>query len=309
MKKIQTKLAMAIALLLAVTLNANAQPGGQTNQTQKEVMSKLEERRAARAADERAAQEKAGQLGLPVADAKQGDVDFIFFDGKRFGTYHPKTNSFDIFKHVTSSNQWVSYTFDFNKSGEVTYKGTKVGSINADGSMESGQTKGITIDKNNSVYWNGKNIGSISALCEIYYFSSVMVYYNKPIDPKIAAFMFFCQHLTDSSIKEQIESNKVAGKLPRAGTLNAKYHDAALASIKRRISDVQDVVITSNDWRIVRDNLGNIISRACDGWYIIKYGNGRRAISYCWSQKHLGGGKYDTLQASTRNGFDPIDLE
>ena len=134
-----------------------------------------------------------------------------------------------------------------------------------------------------------------------------MIYYNKPIDPKIAAFMFFCQHLTDSSIKEMIETHKAA--LPRAGTLNATYHDQALASIKRRVSDVQDVVITSNEWRIVRDNLGNIISRACDGWYIIKYGNGRRAISYCWRQKYMGGGKYDTLQASTRNGFDPIELE
>lgn len=275
---------------------------------QKDIDKKLQELRASRAADEKAAQDKAGQTGiLPQADVANGDVDFFYFDGRRMGIYHPKTNSFDLFKRDASANRWLTYTFDFNKNGKVTYKNQEVGVINSDGTMKSGQTNGISLDDQNFVYWNGKCVGSVSAFCEIYLFSNVMAYYYKPIDPKIAAFMLFCQTFTDSSIKEHI-ANNTSNKL-KPGSLNDEYHDAALASIKRRFPNVLDVVITSNEWRIIRDNLGNIISRACDGWYIIPNGNGRRAISYCWKQSYMGGGQYDKLVESTANGFDPIDLD
>ena len=274
----------------------------------KDVEKKLKDLRKERAATEKAAQDEAGQTGnLPIADEANGDVDIFFFSGKRLGIYHSKTNTFDIFKRYTAENKWLTYTFKIEKDGKVTYNNSEVGKINSDGTMFSGQTSGISLDNQNFVYWKGTRVGSISAFCEIYYFSTLMAYYYHPIDPKIAAFMYFCQTETDSSIKEQINNVKNAALNP--GSLNAEYHDAALASIKRRFPNVQDVVITSNEWRIIRDNLGNIISRACDGWYIIPNGNDRRAISYCWKQSYMGGGQYDKLVESAANGFDPIDLE
>lgn len=274
----------------------------------KDVEKKLKEMRKERAMTEKAAQDEAGQTGnLPIADEAKGDVDFFYFSGQRMGIYHPSTNSFDLFKLNTSNNKWITYTFKIEKDGKVTYDNYEVGKINSDGTMYSGQTKGISLDNQNFIYWNATRVGSISAFCEIYNFSTIMAYYYHPIDPKIAAFMYFCQTATDSSLKERLNNVKNAALTP--GSLNAEYHDAALASIKRRFPNVLDVVITSNEWRIIRDNLGNIISRACDGWYIIPNGNGRRAISYCWKQSYLGGGQYDKLVESAANGFDPIDLD
>lgn len=331
------RLAMAIALLLAVNMNADAQLGGLLNKAkevakgvvqgdvqgavqqqiantqanmvrQQDVDKKMKELRKERAANEKATQDKTGQTGnLPLADESKGDVDFFFADGKRMGIYHPKTKAFDIFKRDVSANRWVTYTFNIGDNGMVTYNGSEVGIINSDGTMKSGQTKGISLDSQSFVYWNGKQVGSVSDFREIYLFSNVMAYYYLPLDPKIATFMFYCQTLTDASIKELLD-NQTAAVL-RPGSLHAQHHDAALTSIKRRIPQAQDVVITSNDWRIIRDNLGNIISRACDGWYIIKNGTGRRAISYCWRQQYMGGGQYGNLEASAANGFDPIDLE
>ena len=312
------RLAMATALLLAVNMIANAQSGEVWQQQaanaqvdlarQRDVEKKLAELRQERAANEKAAQDQAGQTGnLPLADVKNGDVEFFYFDGRRMGIYHTKTKAFDLFKRDASSKKWLTYTFDINNNGVVSYKGSEVGVINSDGTMKSGQTTGISLDGQNFVYWNGKRVGSVSATCEVYLFSNIMAYYYSPIDPKIAAFFLFCETFTDSSIKEHLANNTSAKIKP--GSLNAQYHAAALASIQKRIQGVQDVVITSNDWRIIRDNLGNIISRACDGWYFIKNGTGRRAISYCWKQSYLGGGRYGSLEASAANGFDPIDLE
>ena len=275
---------------------------------QRDVEKKLKELRQQRAANERAAQDKAGQSGkLPIADESKGDVDIFFNSGERMGIYHPKTNTFDIFKRYTVTNEWLIYTFKIERDGKVTYNNSEVGKINSDGTMNSGQTKGISLDNQNFVYWNGKQVGAVSDFCEIYLFSNIMAYYYHPIDPKIAAFMYFCQTATDASLKERVANNTKA--LIRPGSLNAANHDAALASIKRRFPNALDVVITSNDWRIIRDNLGNIISRACDGYYIIKNGNGRRAISYCWRQKYMGGGQYGKLEESAANGFAPIDLD
>jgi hypothetical protein len=314
------RLAMATAMLLAVNMNANAQDELKNTvqqqaanvqvdmARQQDVEKKLAKLQRERAANEKTAQDQAGQTGnLPLADVKNGDVEFFYFDGRRMGIYHTKTKAFDLFKRDASSNKWLIYTFDINNSGVVSYKGNEVGIINSDGSMKSGQTKGIFLDGQNFVYWNGKRVGSVSATCEIYLFSNIMAYYYSPIDPKIAAFFVFCETFTDTSIKEHIANNTAAKIKP--GSLNAQYHSAALASIQKRIQGVQDVVITSNEWRIIRDDLGNIISRACDGWYFIKNGTGRRAISYCWKQSYLGGGNYDSLEASAANGFDPIDLE
>lgn len=323
------KALMVIILAFGACVSANAQLGGLVDKAKntakdkvqqqvgdaqvdmarsKDVEKKLKERRKERAATEKAAQDEAGQTGnLPIADEAKGDVDFFYYSGKRLGIYHPSTNTFDLFKHHTSTNKWITYTFKIEKDGTVTYDNSKVGNINSDGTMYSGQTKGISLDNQNFVYWNDTRVGSISAFCEIYCFSALMAYYYHPIDPKIATFMYFCQTASDASIQEQINIVKNATLKP--GSLNAEYHDAALASIKRRFPNVQDVVITSNEWRIIRDNLGNIISRACDGWYIIPNGNGRRAISYCWKQSYLGGGQYDKLVESAANGFDPIDLE
>lgn len=312
------RLAMATAMLLTVSTNAHAQLDEVMRQQaanaqvdlarQRDVENKLAELRRERAANEKAAQAQAGQTGnLPLADEKNGDVEFFYFDGRRMGIYHTKTKAFDLFKRDASSNKWLTYTFDINNNGVVSYKGSEVGIINSDGTMKSGQTTGISLDGQNFVYWNGKRVGSVSATCEVYLFSNIMAYYYFPIDPKIAAFFLFCETFTDSSIKEHLANNTSAKIKP--GSLNDQYHAAALASIKKRVQGVQDVVITSNDWRIIRDNLGNIISRACDGWYFIKNGTGRRAISYCWKQSYLGGGKYDSLEASAANGFDPIDLE
>lgn len=335
------RLAMAAAMLIAVNINVNAQLGGLLNKAKEKakqvvtgvakdgvnstiqqeigdaqvdmarrqsVEKKLKELRQQRAANEKAAQDQAGQTGtLPLADEANGDVDVIFFSGKRMGTYHPKTNTFDIFKHYTTENRWVSYTFKIEKGGSVTYNNKEVGKINSDGTMTSGQTKGISLDNENFVYWNGKQVGAVSGLYEIYMGSNLVTYCYHPIDPKILAYMYFCQTATDATMKQHLDYVKTAALTP--GSLHASNRAAALASIKRRFPNAIDVIITSNDWRVIRDNLGNIISRACDGYYIIKNGNGRRAISYCWRQKYMGGGRYGNLEESTANGFDPIDLD
>lgn len=278
---------------------------------QKDIRKKQEEYRKARAANEKAAQDKCGQTGtLPMADMTKGDVDFYYDNGMRMGIYHTKTKVWEKFVRdkKVDPNKWYSMNFTFKDDGTVVIDdGTKVGEFSSDGTVNSGVTKGIKVDKDNFVYMNGKQIGSISELGDIYLGNAFVGYYYGSIDPKIAAYMIYCVNLNGKFITEELARQTQSKIMP--GSLNDEYHDAALASIKRRLPNVQDVVITSNEWRIIRDNLGNIISRACDGWYIIPNGNGRRAISYCWKQSYLGGGQYDKLVESAANGFDPIDLD
>ena len=278
---------------------------------QKDIKKKQEEYRKARAANEKAAQDKCGQTGtLPMADMTKGDVDFYYDNGMRMGIYHTKTKVWEKFVRdkKVDPNKWYSMNFTFKDDGTVVIDdGTKVGEFSSDGTVNSGVTKGIKVDKDNFVYMNGKQIGSISELGDIYLGNAFVGYYYGSIDPKIAAYMIYCVNLNGKFITEELARQAQSKIMP--GSLNDQYHDAALTSIKRKIPNVQDVVITSNEWRIIRDSLGNIISRACDGWYIIPNGNGRRAISYCWKQSYLGGGNYDSLVPSTANGFDPIDLD
>jgi hypothetical protein len=317
------RLAMATAMLLAVNMNANAQDGLKNTVQQQTAKAQVDlarqrdieriqsERRQARAAQEKAKQDACGQTGtLPQANLKNGDVDFFYDNGKRMGIYHSKTKIWEKFlcdKSVTP-NKWFSRNHIFKDDNTVEYEdGTKVGIFNSDGTITSGFTRGISLDKDNFVFWNGKKIGSVSELGEYYLGNTFIGYSYGYIEPKIAAYIMFCTYLTEDLITNEL-ARQTSEKI-KPGSLNAQYHSAALASIQKRIQGVQDVVITSNDWRIIRDDLGNIISRACDGWYFIKNGTGRRAISYCWKQSYLGGGKYDSLEASAANGFDPIDLE
>ena len=106
------RLAMATALLLAVNMNANAQSGEVWQQQaanaqvdlarQRDVEKKLAELRQERAANEKAAQDQAGQTGnLPLADEKNGDV-----------TLNSSTLTVDVWasiiprqKPLTSSNE------------------------------------------------------------------------------------------------------------------------------------------------------------------------------------------------------------
>ena len=278
---------------------------------QNEVRKKQEEFRKARAANEKAAQDNCGQTGaLPMADMAKGDVDFYYDNGKRMGIYHTKTKVWEKFVRdkKVDPNKWYSIHFTIKDDGTVVFDdGSKVGEFSSDGTVSSGFTKGIKVGKDNFVFWNGKEIGNINELGDIHLGNTLVGYYYGTIDPKIAAYIIFCVNLNEQIITDELARQTQSKIMP--GSLNDEYHDAALASIKRRFPNVQDVVITSNEWRIIRDNLGNIISRACDGWYIIPNGNGRRAISYCWKQSYLGGGQYDKLVESAANGFDPIDLD
>ena len=330
------RLAMATAMLLAVNINADAQLGGLLNKAkkvatdiardgvqstvqqqignaqadmvrQRDVEKKLKELRQERAPKEKAKQDEEGQTGnLPIADERKGDVDFFYFSGMRCGIYHTKAKTFEHF--VKNGSNWETRSYSFKDNGQVIFEGEKpVGLFKPDGTLNSAKTEGISLDNENFVYWNGKKIGSVSRLGEVYLGNWCMTYSYSPTDSKIAAYITFCIYMNKDLIQQGLAEQKKLILTP--GSLNAEHHDAALISIKRRFPAVQDVVITSNEWRVIRDNLGNIISRACDGWYIIKNGNGRRAISYCWRQKYLGGGQYDKLEESAANGFDPIDLD
>ena len=334
------KVLMVMALAFGVSATANAQLGGlvnkakkaaknivqsgpqgavqqqiaeeQTEMVRKDVINKRrDEIRKGRAATEKAAQDKCGQTGaLPMADLKNGDVDFYFDNGMRMGIYHTKTKKWDKFVRdkKVDPNKWYPLVFTFKDDGSVVFDdGVKFGEFSADGTINSNFTKDITVGSDNYVFMKGKQIGHINELGEIYLGNTLAGYYYGSIDPKVAAFLIFCGNINEKVINDEL-ARQTQAKI-RPGEMNAEFHDAALTSIKRRYPNVLDVVITSNEWRIVRDNLGNILSRAIDGWYIIPNGNGRRAISYCWKQNYLGGGQYDKLVESTANGFDPIDLE
>ena len=327
------KALMVIILAFGASASANAQLGGLVNKAKKaaenvvqkkvqetqvdmvrqqDAAKKMNELRKERAPKEKAKQDELGQTGkLPAANLADGDVDFYLNSGQRFGIYHTKTKILERFlRDPNDNNKWISFRFNVNDDGTiVTEKGVTTGIINRDGSMRSNKTDDVSIDNDSFIYWKGTRVGSVNPAGEIRAFGDVIAYYysDKPVDPKIATYLGYCDYLDNKTIGDYLKIRKQAILTP--GSLNDEYHDAALASIKRRFSNVQDVVITSNEWRIVRDDLGNIISRVCDGWYIIPNGTGRRAISYCWKQNYMGGGQYDKLVEAAANGFDPIDLE
>ena len=134
-----------------------------------------------------------------------------------------------------------------------------------------------------------------------------MAYSYSPIDPKIAAYITFCIYLSKSQIEQGLaEQNKQ--KL-QPGSLNASLHKAALAAVKAKVQGVIDVVITSDGWTIWRDSNQNILSRIAYGYYIVKNGTRKRAISYTWKEVYMGGGQYGNLEAGKENTLAAIDFD
>ena len=158
-KLILKRLALALAIILSVSVTADAQLGNLLKKGQKAAESvvkdgakrtaqnefnqalvdqarakELEEglaaRRARRAPDEKKAIAKYGQGSLPAADTKNGDVNFYFIEGQRLGIYHAKTKTFEKFVQDPSSKKWLSKFYTFRDDGAVIYgDGRQVGTL------------------------------------------------------------------------------------------------------------------------------------------------------------------------------------
>ena len=98
------------------------------------------------------------------------------------------------------------------------------------------------------------------------------------------------------AIKNNSPENIARRPMPKAGSLNAQLHSAALAIAKKRMPNVVDVVITRDQWDVKRNALGVILHRVAYGYYIVKDAQGRKAVSHSWAQDYQGGGKYGSLR-------------
>ena len=84
------------------------------------------------------------------------------------------------------------------------------------------------------------------------------------------------------AIKGNSPANIAYRPMPKAGSLNAQLHAAALA-------------IARDQWDVKRNALGQILHRVAYGYYIVKDEVGRKAVSHSWAQDYQGG-KYGSLR-------------
>lgn len=161
----------------------------------------IEQRKAERAEKEKKAQDEAGQTGnLP--EAKRGDVNFYYISGKRMGIWHPSTKTWEKFG-LDANNKWSSVNYTIKNDGKVYYQdGVLKGMINDDGSMASVNTENIKVTKEGYVAWKNEQIGFINYIGEIWFMDDIMAYSDEPIDPKIAAYIFFCNTIDTKYIEE-----------------------------------------------------------------------------------------------------------
>ena len=103
------------------------------------------------------------------------------------------------------------------------------------------------------------------------------------------------------AVREAIANNGT-GKIdyqpmPKAGKMHASMKSKVLAVDKAISKDVVDVVITSDNWEIERNALGQPIRRVLFGYSIVQTKDGKVATRVSWAEEHQGGGKYSGLHA------------
>ncbi|MBQ7205799.1 MAG: cell envelope integrity protein TolA [Muribaculaceae bacterium] len=324
-----------IALAFTVSVSANAQLGGLVDKAkkagkgvvegksattiaqesaqdqmlqqeiEKERKKELTARKKAREADEKKAQAEAGQTGvLPEANPSNGEFDFYLDTGRRLGLYNKKDKSFKMFGK--KDGKWIiSYVLTFKDDGKVmNTDGSVAGIINKDGSMYSGRTRNISIDEKGFVRWKGEKVGYVNNISEVYVGTYYFAYSDEVVDPKISAFIVFCAALGEQDVEKLMYSSN--GEKASPGQLNASLHNAALSTVKKQVPGALDAVIVSDEWTVMHDGLGNITHRMAYGYYMLPEGDKKRAYHYCWRQNYLGGGKYDSLQASGPGDQEPF---
>lgn len=272
---------------------------------EKEQNKQLKARKQARQADEKRAQAEAGQTGvLPEADASKGEFDFYLDTGRRLGIYNKKEKSFKMFGK--KDGKWIiSYVLTFKNDGKVmNTDGSVAGIINKDGSMYSGRTRDITLDQKGFVRWKGEKVGYVNNISEVYVGVYYFAYSDEVVDPAISAFIVFCAALGEQDVEKLMYSSNAEKMTP--GQLNGELHDKALSTVKKQVSGVIDAVIISDEWNVLRDELGNIIRRMAYGYYTVQEGSKKRAYHYCWKQDYMGGGSYGSLQASGPGDQEPF---
>ena len=114
------------------------------------------------------------------------------------------------------------------------------------------------------------------------------IYYNKAKS--------YATILSDA-LKANSPENLEFQPMPKAGSMQSAYKAKALAAAKGQNSNVIDIVITSNNWNVQKNNLGVPLRRCIYGYEIVKTKYGKRAIGFTWAEDHLGGGKYGSLHA------------
>lgn len=77
--------------------------------------------------------------------------------------------------------------------------------------------------------------------------------------------------------------------MPKPGSLNGSLKAQALALAQASVPGVQDVIITSNEWRVEKNALGTPIRRVISGYIIRRDAYGKIANEYTWAQDYQGG--------------------
>lgn len=103
-----------------------------------------------------------------------------------------------------------------------------------------------------------------------------------------------------STVKMAIDNNSPDNlefkPMPKAGALNASLKSQALTAEKVKKTDLVDVVITSDSWKVETNALGTPIRRVIYGYAIVKTEYGKMANRVSWAEDYQGG-SYGKLHA------------
>lgn len=192
------RLAVGIALLFATSNYTYAQFGGLLNAAKKKAQEKIE-----KTVDKKVKEQTDPQRNLPKPDADQGDVEFYYASGNRLGLWHPKTRTFERFAQ-DESGKWISQSYTFKEDGSVVFEdGNRKGEINANGTMNSTKTQGISLDKSTGeVKHNGAWVGKVDDDGNVYMFNDKMIRANSPIDKEVEAYVLFNMIATNELLAE-----------------------------------------------------------------------------------------------------------
>ena len=103
------------------------------------------------------------------------------------------------------------------------------------------------------------------------------------------------------AMNKAIENNKTTQlavqPMPKAGAMNASMKAKVLPLEKAIAKEVVDCVVTSDNWEVQKDVLGNPIRRVIYGYSIVQTAKGKQATRVSWAEDYQGGGTYGAVHA------------